>query len=41
MSNVGGSLCNVQILAGHSALETTQRNIEADASAMRGVMELV
>ena len=36
---VGGSLRDVQILAGHSALSTTQRYIEADAGAMRRVVE--
>ena len=40
ISTVGGSLRDVQILAGHSALSTTQRYIEADASAMRRVVEL-
>jgi integrase/recombinase XerD len=41
ISTVGGSLRDVQILAGHSALSTTQRYIEADAGAMRRVMELM
>ena len=41
ISTVGGSLRDVQILAGHSALSTTQRYIEADASAMRRVVELL
>ena len=36
----GGSLRDVQLLAGHSALSTTQRYIEADAEAMRRVVEL-
>ncbi len=40
ISIVGGSLRDVQILAGHSALSTTQRYIEADAGAMRRVVEL-
>ena len=40
ISTVGGSLRDVQILAGHSALSTTQRYIEADAGAMRRVVEL-
>ena len=35
----GGSLRDVQLLAGHSALSTTQRYIEADAEAMRRVVE--
>ena len=33
ISTVGGSLRDVQMLAGHSALSTTQRYIEADAEA--------
>lgn len=40
ISTVGGSLRDVQILAGHSALSTTQRYIEADAGAMRRVVEI-
>ena len=40
ISTVGGSLRDVQILAGHSALSTTQRYIEADAGAMRQVVEV-
>ena len=39
ISTVGGSLRDVQILAGHSALGTTQRYIEADAGAMKKVVE--
>jgi integrase len=39
ISTVGGSIRDVQILAGHSALSTTQRYIEADAGAMRRVVE--
>lgn len=41
ISNVGGSLRDVQLLAGHSALGTTQRYIEADAQAMRRVVDLL
>ena len=41
ISTVGGSLRDVQILAGHSALSTTQRYIEADAGAMRRVVEMI
>ena len=41
ISTVGGSLRDVQLLAGHSALSTTQRYIEADAMAQRKVVELV
>ena len=36
---MGGSIRDVQLLAGHSALVTTQRYIEADAGAMRRVVE--
>lgn len=39
ISTVGGSLRDVQLLARHSALSTTQRYIEADAGAMRRVVE--
>jgi len=41
ISTVGGSLRDVQLLAGHSALSTTQRYIEAHADAQRRVVELV
>lgn len=41
ISTVGGSLRDVQLLAGHSALSTTQRYIEADGMAQRRVVELV
>jgi integrase len=37
----GGSLRDVQLLAGHSALSTTQRYIEADGEAQRRVVEVV
>lgn len=40
ISTVGGSLRDVQVLAGHSALSTTQRYIEVDAGAMKRVIEL-
>lgn len=40
ISTVGGSLRDVQLLAGHSALTTTQRYIEAHADAQRRVVEL-
>ncbi len=39
ISTVGGSLRDVQVLAGHSALSTTQRYIEFDAGAMRRVVD--
>jgi integrase len=41
ISTVGGSLRDIQMLAGHSALSTTQRYIEADAAAQRKIVELV
>jgi integrase len=41
ISTVGGSLRDVQSLAGHSSLQTTQRYIEGDAEARRRVVELV
>jgi integrase/recombinase XerD len=41
ISTVGGSLRDVQMLAGHSALSTTQRYIEADAEAQKRVVELI
>jgi integrase/recombinase XerD len=40
ISTVGGSLRDVQLLAGHSALGTTQRYIEASEEAKRRVVEL-
>jgi hypothetical protein len=39
ISTVGGSLRDVQMLAGHSALSTTQRYIEADAEAQKRVVD--
>jgi len=41
ISTVGGSLRDVQMLAGHGALTTTQRYIEADVEAQRRVVDLV
>ena len=38
---MGGSLRDVQSLAGHSSLQTTQRYIEGDAAARRRVVDLV
>jgi len=41
ISTVGGSLRDVQLLAGHSALGTTQRYIEADGTAQRRIVDLL
>ena len=41
ISTVGGSLRDIQILAGHSALSMTQRYIEPDAAAQRKIVDLV
>ena len=41
ISTVGGSLRDVQLLAGHSALGTTQRYIEADGLAQKRIVELI
>lgn len=40
-ATVGGSLRDVQMLAGHSSLQTTQRYIEADTDAQRKLVDLV
>jgi integrase len=40
ISSVGGSLRDVQFLAGHSALSTTQRYIEVNEEAKKLVVEL-
>jgi len=41
ISTVGGSLRDVQHLAGHSSLQTTQRYIEGDNEARKRVVDLV
>ena len=41
ISTVGGSLRDVQHLAGHSSLQTTQRYIEGDSEARKRVVELI
>jgi integrase len=41
ISTVGGSIRDVQILAGHAALSTTQRYIEADVEAQRKIVDLI
>jgi integrase/recombinase XerD len=41
ISTVGGSLRDIQLLAGHSNLATTQRYIEANGDAQRRIVELL
>ena len=41
ISTVGGSLRDVQMLAGHSNLRTTQAYIEANAEAQVRIVELI
>ena len=41
ISTVGGSLRDVQALAGHSSLTTTQRYIDVNAEAKHRVVEVV
>lgn len=41
ISTVGGSLLDVQCLAGHSSLQTTQRYIDGDSEARKKVVDLV
>ena len=41
IGSVGGSLRDVQLLAGDSSLSTTQRYIEAHADAQRRIVDLV
>lgn len=41
ISTVGGSLRDVQQLAGHSSLQTTQRYIEGNTEAARRVVDLI
>ncbi len=41
ISSVGGSLRDIQFLAGHSSLQTTQRYIEGDSEARKKVVDLV
>ena len=41
ISTVGGSLRNVQMLAGHSALSTTQRYLEGAEEARRRVVDIM
>jgi integrase/recombinase XerD len=41
ISAVGGSMRDVQSLAGHSNLQTTQRYIEVDTMSQRKVIDLI
>ena len=41
ITTVGGSLRDVQFLAGHTSLQTTQRYIESDGQAMRKIVDVV
>jgi integrase len=41
ITTVGGSLRDVQSLAGHSSLQTTQRYIEGDSEARKRVVDLI
>lgn len=41
ISTVGGSIRDVQILAGHSSLQTTQRYIDSSSEATRRIVELI
>ena len=41
ISSVGGSIRDVQMLAGHSSLSVTQRYIEADSEAQRRVVDVI
>jgi integrase len=41
ISTVGGSLRDVQMLAGHSSLAVTQRYIDGDSEAMRKIVDLI
>ena len=41
VSEVGGSVRDVQQLAGHASLQTTQRYIEGDTDAKRKLVQLI
>lgn len=41
ISSVGGSLRDVQMLAGHSSLAVTQRYIEGDSEAQRKIVDVI
>ena len=41
ISLVGGSLRDIQMMAGHSSLQTTQRYIDGDSESQRKVVDLI
>ena len=41
ISLVGGSLRDIQMMVGHSSLQTTQRYIESDSESQRKVVDLI
>ena len=41
ISTVGGSLRDVQMLAGHSSLAVTQRYIDGDSEARKKIVDLI
>ena len=41
IGSVGGSLRDIQMLVGHSNLQTTQRYIESDSESQRRVVDLI
>ena len=41
ISEAGGSLRDVQALAGHESLQTTQRYIDVDPEAQKKVIDLI
>ena len=41
ISLVNGSLKDIQMMVGHSSLQTTQRYIESDSEAQRKVVNLI
>ena len=41
ISLVGGSLRDIQMMVGHSSLQTTQRYIEADSESQKKVIDLI
>ena len=41
ISTVVGSLRDIQMMVGHSSLQTTQRYIEADSDSQRRIVELI